>query len=76
MKSGRSNGGFSIPLFPWRYFLLKHQWRGTQTVLRVDCGKEEENEEEEDEEEERRERRRRRKGRKREEKEEGENRQL
>ena len=29
---------------------MKHQWRGTQTVLRVDCGKEEKGEEEEDEE--------------------------
>ena len=37
MKSGRLNGGFSMPLFPWRYFLLKHQWRGTGTELRVDC---------------------------------------
>ena len=41
-----------MPLFPWRYFLLKHQWRGTQTVLRVDCEEEEEGEEEEGEEEE------------------------
>ena len=43
-----------MPLFPWRYFLLKHQWRGTQTVLRVDCEEEEEGEEEEGEEEEKR----------------------
>ena len=39
MKSGRSKGGFSIPLFPWRYFLLKHQWRGTGAVFRVDWGR-------------------------------------
>ena len=33
--SGSSNGAFSIPLFPCRYFLLKHQCLGTATVLRV-----------------------------------------
>ena len=37
MKNGRLKGGFSIPLFPWRYLRLKHQWRGTGTVFRVDC---------------------------------------
>jgi hypothetical protein len=36
MKSGRSKGGFSMPLLPCRYFRLKHQWRGTGTVFRVD----------------------------------------
>lgn len=35
MNSGSSNGGFSIPLLPCRYFLLKHQWRGTGTVFLV-----------------------------------------
>lgn len=35
MNSGSSNGGFSMPLFPCRYFLLKHQWRGTGTVFLV-----------------------------------------
>ncbi len=33
MNSGSSNGGFSMPLLPCRYFLLKHQWRGTGTVF-------------------------------------------
>merc|ERR1712142_618324 len=36
MKSGKSNGGFSIPLFPCKYFLLKHQCLGTGTVFLVD----------------------------------------
>uniref|UniRef100_A0A2M4B2J7 Putative secreted protein n=1 Tax=Anopheles triannulatus TaxID=58253 RepID=A0A2M4B2J7_9DIPT len=34
MNAGRSNGGFSIPRLPCRYFRLKHQWRGTCTVFR------------------------------------------
>lgn len=35
MNSGSSNGGFSIPLFPCRYFRLKHQCLGTGTVFLV-----------------------------------------
>ena len=35
MYSGNSNGGFSIPLLPCRYFLLKHQCLGTDTVFLV-----------------------------------------
>ena len=45
---------------------MKHQWRGTQTVLRVDCGKEEEGEEEEEEEDEEDEKEKERRKRRRE----------
>ena len=37
MNSGKLNGGFSIPLFPCKYFLLKHQCLGTGTVFLDDC---------------------------------------
>jgi len=36
MKSGSSNGGFSWPLFPWRYLRLFAQCCGTGTVLGMD----------------------------------------
>merc|ERR1712166_498664 len=36
MNSGRSNGGFSIPRLPCKYFRLKHQCLGTGTVFLMD----------------------------------------